>query len=676
MKKILNIIFFLAITLQSFALSAPSLRCISVINNGNISLGWTIPANITGFNSYHIFRSATYSGVYIKIDSIFNVNQTTYLDVGVNANNQSFFYYIQCRSTSNIYTSTSDTLQSIHLVVTNTGNGLANLVWNSIHQPPLITSSSYYQIYKSNSLLISWLRVDSVQSLQYIDTVKVCHDTIYYRVEVKDASNCFSVSSVDGKLFEDHTAPITNGMDTVSVNHTNGKVIIGWNPSPSLDTWGYIICHGSPCIALDTVYGRLNTSYIDSLNDPCSAAQTYRIAAFDSCSNTSLFSNNHNSILLSSQLNICANTITLNWTPYINLNPVLSGYRILMNKNGGNFNVISTNSPASLNYTFNNIEDTTTYCFYVQAFESTFHKTSSSCKKCYQIKKSLNPKFLYIRSVTVVSDNQMDVKIHTDPTVFVTSYQVFRSKSSLGVFSKIATLAPTVNADFTYIDYAVNTATTVYYYKILSTDSCENPGITSNISHTILLKGISSEGYLNKLEWSDYGDWAGNVASYSLYRTMNGSTSLKVADIPALLPGSIYQYSDDIQNFASSNGIFSYYVKAIENPNSIYNFVEESNSNEVEMVQAPEIFVPNAFVPEGVNKEFKPVTAFINSENYLMQIYNRFGQLIFENNNPEVGWDGKYKGDIVLSGVYVYLIRYSKPNHDIAQKKGIVTVVN
>ena len=81
-------------------------------------------------------------------------------------------------------------------------------------------------------------------------------------------------------------------------------------------------------------------------------------------------------------------------------------------------------------------------------------------------------------------------------------------------------------------------------------------------------------------------------------------------------------------------------------------------------------------MPAGVNKEFKPVMAFVNRENYLMQIYNRFGELVFDNNNPEVGWDGKYKGEIAPSGIYVYLIRYSKPNHDIIQKKGIVTLVN
>jgi len=675
-KNFIGILFFL-ISIQSFALLPPSLRCISVVNNGNINLNWNIPTDISNFNSYYVFRGTSLSGVYVKIDSIYNVNQISYLDVGVNANIQSYFYFIKSKSSSNIYTVSSDTLQSIHLTVINLGTGLANLSWNTIHTPSLSTTSIYYRIFRSNSVLPSWIRIDSTQNLQYNDTVKVCHDTVYYRIEIRDASNCYSVSSVDGKLFEDHIAPITNGIDTVSINRITGKVIIGWKPSPSLDTWGYIICHGSPCLALDTIYGRLNTQYIDLNNNPCIATQTYRIATFDSCNNTSLFSENHTTIKLSSQLDICENRITLNWTPYNNMNPSIAGYKIFMNKNGGIFNLISTNNSTSLDYVINNIEDNTTYCFYVQAFENTGQKTSSSCEVCHSVKKPQNPNYLYIRTVTVVSDNQIDLKIYTDPSVATTGYKIYRTNSLSNTFNFITTIPYAASSNYSYSDYIVNTSKSIYYYKVMNTDSCGNVGVTSNIAHTIFLTGTSLGGYENKLEWTDYGDWAGEVLSYSVFRSINESLSpTKIADISPSLPGSIYQYSDDVQNLTESSGKFKYYIKANEKPNSTYNFVDESNSNTVEITQIPEMFIPNAFVPAGLNKEFKPVMSFVNRENYLMQIYNRYGELVFDNKNTDVGWDGRYKGEIVPSGIYIYLIQYSKPNHDIIQKKGIVTLVN
>ncbi|MCX6230257.1 MAG: gliding motility-associated C-terminal domain-containing protein [Bacteroidetes bacterium] len=659
--------------MQSSALTPPNLRCISVVNNGNVSINWVNSVDTAGFDSYHVYRGATLNGIYNDIATITVVNQTTYFDNTVNANNQSYFYYIKCKSRANVYTISSDTLQSIHLLVTNTGGGLANLAWNAIHTPKLPTTASYYQIYKTKSLSNPWSKVDSTQNLIYNDTVKVCHDTVYYRIEIKDAFNCTSVSSYDGKLFEDLTAPLFNGMDTVSVDYISGKVKLGWHPSPSLDTWGYIICHGSPCIVIDTVWGRLSSSYIDSLFNPCSATQSYRIAAFDSCKNTSILSDYHTTILLKSSLDICASQIKLNWTAYTNMNPTVSGYRVMMSKNGGAFNILATTNASKLDYILNNIEDSTSYCFYIQAYENTGQNTSSSCQKCYYIIKPRKPKYLYIRTATVVSDNQIDIKIHTDPAALVTAYSVYKSKSASGAFVKITDLPPTASTDFTYTDYAVNTQKYSYYYKTTSLDSCGNYGITSNTAHTILLKVAPLEGNTNKLEWSDYGDWAGNVDTYSIFR----DNSNNVFSIIGNVSSSTFQYLDDVQNFTSGNGKFKYYVKANEKSNSIYSFTEESNSNEVETVQQPEMFIPNAIVPsDNINNVFKPVMAFVSSENYLMQIYNRFGQLIFDNNNPQIGWDGKFDGKIVPSGVYVYLIRFSLPNHELVQKKGIVTVVN
>ena len=41
-----------------------------------------------------------------------------------------------------------------------------------------------------------------------------------------------------------------------------------------------------------------------------------------------------------------------------------------------------------------------------------------------------------------------------------------------------------------------------------------------------------------------------------------------------------------------------------------------------------------------------------------MNIFNRFGELIFESNDIGTGWDGTYKGKASPMGVYVYKITY------------------
>jgi gliding motility-associated-like protein len=68
------------------------------------------------------------------------------------------------------------------------------------------------------------------------------------------------------------------------------------------------------------------------------------------------------------------------------------------------------------------------------------------------------------------------------------------------------------------------------------------------------------------------------------------------------------------------------------------------------------IFIPNAFSPnnDGANDIFRVLGSNIFEFN--LKIYNRWGELVFESNKIDEGWDGKYKGKDVTNGVYVWLL--------------------
>ncbi len=86
--------------------------------------------------------------------------------------------------------------------------------------------------------------------------------------------------------------------------------------------------------------------------------------------------------------------------------------------------------------------------------------------------------------------------------------------------------------------------------------------------------------------------------------------------------------------------------------------------------------MPNAFKPNGITPIFKPVVAFYGSQRaYLFQIYNRWGQLLYESIDANEGWDGKYKGNLVPGGVYVYLLNYQNSEGENISLRGTVTVV-
>lgn len=72
-------------------------------------------------------------------------------------------------------------------------------------------------------------------------------------------------------------------------------------------------------------------------------------------------------------------------------------------------------------------------------------------------------------------------------------------------------------------------------------------------------------------------------------------------------------------------------------------------------------FVPNTFTPDGdeYNQTFKPIfESGFDVHDYHMSMYNRWGELIFESFNHEVGWDGTYNGSIVQQGTYVWKIEF------------------
>ncbi len=71
------------------------------------------------------------------------------------------------------------------------------------------------------------------------------------------------------------------------------------------------------------------------------------------------------------------------------------------------------------------------------------------------------------------------------------------------------------------------------------------------------------------------------------------------------------------------------------------------------------VYVPNAFTPDGVgpNNIFTPVVTGVDPLEYEFLVFNRWGELIFESNHPTIGWDGRYKGIMSQTDVYVWKLK-------------------
>lgn len=92
------------------------------------------------------------------------------------------------------------------------------------------------------------------------------------------------------------------------------------------------------------------------------------------------------------------------------------------------------------------------------------------------------------------------------------------------------------------------------------------------------------------------------------------------------------------------------------------------------------IFVPNAFTPDndGVNDVFFIRATDLDPDRFSLQIFNRWGEVVFETDDPEQVWDGSVRGGThyVQNDVYVWrIVAFRETGFERLELTGSVTVI-
>lgn len=88
------------------------------------------------------------------------------------------------------------------------------------------------------------------------------------------------------------------------------------------------------------------------------------------------------------------------------------------------------------------------------------------------------------------------------------------------------------------------------------------------------------------------------------------------------------------------------------------------------------VYIPNAFTPNGnsVNDIFQVYPR--GSIHYLnLSIFNRWGEKVFESEDPARGWDGRFKGEMQEPGVYVYVLKLTFGDNYSITDRGSITLI-
>lgn len=189
------------------------------------------------------------------------------------------------------------------------------------------------------------------------------------------------------------------------------------------------------------------------------------------------------------------------------------------------------------------------------------------------------------------------------------------------------------------------------------------------------------------------------------------TSSLELTDVLALYPqpkaafttsaNPVSVYESDIQfiNRSSADALFFDWdlgtdggFSTDQNPQFLYEnagnyrvelLVEnswgciDSTSRLLRVTPETSFYIPNAFTPDrnGLNDDFRVYGENLEPE-FIFTIYNRWGEKLFQTNNPKEGWNGYQNGQLSPFGVYVYKVHfYDSENAVYRDLKGHFTLL-
>jgi len=498
-----------------------------------------------------------------------------------------------------------------------------------------------------------------------------------------------------GKVFSQ--TPEIPVITNVSVDKNSQKVSISWSMNNPAIVDGYIILRqifGQIGVvegsfqSVATINNPNQFTYLDSgvdpilgQSEPVAGIENYRVASFRVVGADTEFSIMSEPVstfyLYPIDFDLCLEQNALIWSSYQGFGTNLSGYRLYYsNTQLGTPILLAQQAANDTTYVHQQISSNTTYYYFIEAFSNTSTNISSSNIQSITTTMPAVPLIMEANYGTVELYNQVDLSFSVDANAVVNSYLLLKSKAKDGVYDTIAKF-PNGTSEINYSDF-VNTSNEIAYYKVVAINSCGLNSRETNNAHNIVLEATPSQQieYSNNLSWNFYQGWPSNVSGYTIYRSVDNNAFEEITTLAA----SINSYVDNVSqwvlpeiNGQASKGYFCYYVVAHQSGGN----QNESKSNISCAHQETVLFIPNAFNPNSQadeNRTFKPVISFVND--YSLIIYNRWGEIVFQSNDPLLGWDGKNRSGVLMKkGTYVYYLKYRTKDNNLVEKSGQINLV-
>ncbi len=466
---------------------------------------------------------------------------------------------------------------------------------------------------------------------------------------------------------------------TVSVSLVSGKPIIRWKMNAPEKANGYVIkrkIRSFPGVVPNSflTVGEISNGHLFTFEDtsstfgeaiPAQQVESYRIVSLKNVGNQmqlSPLSEIASSTLLTAEFDLCQKANRLSWTAFSGENNRRIDVFEIENQS---LKFIGTAKFASNNFLAKNASVNIEYtyvCRKIIALDTLF-----SSQFTFTTFSQDEPKFAEIKSI-ITEDKTRTITGLVEQKPATVKYVLYGSRTKN---SNFIPLAENLENGFDNTDFQVeieNSAQLRYYFiaavnkcgtAILYSDTVSNPIISgiflpeTNLA-TLKLNGAKTDA--NSIIYRSAGDdnfeEAGKFSGFSFQE-----------NIEALYKKQFYS---GIQ--ATKLCYFAEFYKG----GKLF-----SNTNKICFFPDDIMLIPNAFTPDGnveEDKIFRPIAGYVAE--YTMAIYSRWGDLIYQTNTLEQGWDGTLpNGKKVKQQSFRYIISYRNRANKMIVRKGFVTVL-
>jgi len=493
--------------------------------------------------------------------------------------------------------------------------------------------------------------IATISGTQYVDHQHraVCNDTVRYSIRQQQGETISEGFASQLMADNEPTSPAEWGV--VSVDESGQELQLRWEPSVDTDIMGYMVCEGSPSIAIDTVFGRLNTQYCPA-GYSVDSVWHFRICAFDSCRQASALTEVCNNLVVSLNSEPCDRQVTLQWNEYLNMPGGVDRYEVWASEDGGSLHqVAEVGADGPMQAVFTVTEAAISVAAEVRVVSADGLLVSRSNRVGETFATSERPAYFYLRKVSVCDDDAtVQLLAQTDPDYNGTDYTVYRSVDH-GASYAVGLCHPEADGTLRWTDHNAHPAEQVHTYWLGVVDGCGRNELFTQQGST-LLPLLEKEGSTLRLSWNTYEGWEGStqyvVTAYDVDHNRHASNTTTATSL------TLQSEEQGPQHFR---------VSAFEGANSQYGHADSLQGASVAYRPHTAIWVPNAFSPdENANNLFRPLFSYVDPSSYHFAIYNRQGMLLFSTTDPEAAWDGTAQGQPQPQGVYVYKVEYQANN--------------